>query len=132
MFLINSLKIISSWTYKFLLNKLVNGLILLSVSALKFNSIITSIIAAIIVFTYHFTRKKKPTILQPIIITIACLVISFGVQFFYGNILKPHQQDRISLWLRLEKDPAKIEQFSIISMSLKKQLVQVDLPEKDF
>ncbi|MDU8885745.1 rod shape-determining protein RodA [Yeosuana sp. MJ-SS3] len=86
-------------------------LILLSVSALKFNSIITSIIAAIIVFTYHFTRKKKPTILQPIIITIACLVISFGVQFFYGNILKPHQQDRISLWLRLEKDPAKIEQM---------------------
>jgi len=86
-------------------------LILLSVSALKFNSIITSIIAAIIIFSYHFLRKKKPTILRPIIITVACVVISFGVQFFYSNILKPHQQDRISLWLRLEKDPNKIEQM---------------------
>ena len=86
-------------------------LILLSVSALKFNSIITSIIATIIIFTYHFIRKKKPSILQPIIVAIACVVISFGVQFFYSSILKPHQQDRISLWLRLEKNPEKIEQM---------------------
>ncbi|MEJ2113190.1 MAG: rod shape-determining protein RodA [Flavobacteriaceae bacterium] len=86
-------------------------LILLSVFALKFNSIITSIIAAIIIFSYHFIRKKRPNILQPIIITIACVAISFGVQYFYNTILKPHQQDRISLWLRLEKDPDKIEQM---------------------
>ena len=86
-------------------------LILLSVLALKFNSIITSIIATIIIFTYHFIRKKKPSILQPIIVAIACVVISFGVQFFYSSILKPHQQDRISLWLRLEKNPEKIEQM---------------------
>lgn len=37
--------------------------------------------------------------------------IAFGVKFFYTSILKPHQQDRISLWLRLEKDPAKLEQM---------------------
>ena len=86
-------------------------LILLSVLALKFNSIITSIIATVIIFTYHFLRKKKPSILQPIIVAIACAVISFGVHFFYSSILKPHQQDRISLWLRLEKNPEKIEQM---------------------
>ena len=37
--------------------------------------------------------------------------LSFGVQFFYKSILKPHQQDRISLWLRLEKDPQKLEEM---------------------
>ena len=39
------------------------------------------------------------------------ILLSFGVKFFYQSILKPHQQNRISLWLRLEKDPEKLEQM---------------------
>jgi rod shape determining protein RodA len=86
-------------------------LILLSVSALKFGPIITSIIAAVLIFTYHFFKKKKPALLQTIMVMLLCSGISFGIQFFYGHILQPHQQDRISLWLRLEKDPEKIAQM---------------------
>ena len=88
------------------------SIILLSVSALKFSVLITSIIVTVLIFVYHFfLKKKKGTILQPIFITLACIVFSFGVHFFYSNILQPHQQDRISLWLRLEKDPVKLEQM---------------------
>jgi rod shape determining protein RodA len=88
------------------------SIILLSVSALKFSILITSIIVTVLIFVYHFfLKKKKGTILQPIFITLACIVFSFGVHFFYSNILQPHQQDRISLWLRLEKDPVKLEQM---------------------
>ncbi|MCK0179068.1 rod shape-determining protein RodA [Flavobacteriaceae bacterium S0862] len=88
------------------------SIILLSVSALKFSILITSIIVTVLIFVYHFfIKKKKGTILQPIFITLACIVFSFGVHFFYSNILQPHQQDRISLWLRLEKDPVKLEQM---------------------
>lgn len=84
---------------------------LISVAALKFGPIITIITASVIVFGFHFLRKKKPSIVQPIAMLMAAIIITFGVNFFYQKILQPHQQDRISLWLRLEKDPVKIEQM---------------------
>ena len=84
---------------------------LISVSALKFGPLITIAATSIIVFGFHLLRKKKPSIIQPIAMLIAAIILTFGVNFFYQNILQPHQQDRISLWLRLEKDPDKIEQM---------------------
>jgi len=88
------------------------SIILLSVSALKFSVLPTAIIVTVLVFTHHFfLKKKKGNILQPIFISLLCIAFSFGVHLFYNNILQPHQQDRISLWLRLEKDPEKLEQM---------------------
>lgn len=88
------------------------ALLILSVSSLKFLAIPTSIAVTLLIFLYHFfIRKKKKSILQPIIISLTCIIISFGIQFFYNNILQAHQQDRISLWLRLENDPVKLEQM---------------------
>ena len=83
---------------------------ILSVLALKFSVLPTAIIVTILIFTHHFfIKKKKGSILQPLFISLICLAFSFGVHLFYSNILQPHQQDRISLWLRLEKDPEKLE-----------------------
>ncbi|HAB28157.1 MAG TPA: rod shape-determining protein RodA [Xanthomarina gelatinilytica] len=87
-------------------------LIFISVSSLKFGATITGIVFTILILAYHFTRRKKPRILQTLFAIATCLVLSFGIKFFYQNILQPHQQDRISLWLRLEKDPDKIAQMS--------------------
>jgi len=88
------------------------SIILLSVAALKFSVLPTAIIVTILIFTHHFfIKKKKGSILQPLFISLICLAFSFGVHLFYSNILQPHQQDRISLWLRLEKDPEKLEQM---------------------
>ena len=87
-------------------------LLIIGVSSLKFLAIPTSIVVTLLIFLYHFfIRKKKKSILQPIIISLTCIFISFGIQFFYNNILQAHQQDRISLWLRLENDPVKLEQM---------------------
>ena len=86
-------------------------LVLISVSSLKFGAIVTAIAVTLIVLAYHFTRRKKPAFLKTISVIIACIVLSFGIKFLYQNILQPHQQDRISLWLRLEKDPVKIAQM---------------------
>jgi len=85
--------------------------VLLSVFSLKFGAIITSIIAGVVIFINHFFTKKRPQLFQPILILIACIILSSGVKFFYQSLLKPHQQDRISLWLRLEKDPVKLEKM---------------------
>ena len=85
--------------------------ILLSLFSLKFGFLITTIIATISIVALHFLSKKKPPILISIIALLICMGLSFGIKFFYQDILKPHQQDRISLWLRLEKDPEKLEQM---------------------
>jgi rod shape determining protein RodA len=86
--------------------------VILSVAALKFSVLPTAIVVTLLVLVHHFfLKKKKGSILQPLFISLICLGFSFGVHFFYSNILQPHQQDRISLWLRLEKDPEKLEQM---------------------
>ena len=86
------------------------AVLILGVSSLKFLALPTSIFAAVLIFIHHFfIKKKKKSILNPIFMVLTCFIISFGVQFFYTTILAPHQQDRISLWLRLEKDPEKLE-----------------------
>ncbi|WOD44319.1 rod shape-determining protein RodA [Hwangdonia lutea] len=87
------------------------SIIIVSILSLKFGAIITSTIALILLVGFHFLRKKKLRIYQSILILIVTIAVSFGIKFFYQNILKPHQQDRISLWLRLEKDPDKLEEM---------------------
>ncbi|NNK82984.1 MAG: rod shape-determining protein RodA, partial [Flavobacteriaceae bacterium] len=79
---------------------------LLAVSSIKFLALPTTLVAALLILIhYFFIRKKNKSIFQPILMIFGVLVITFGIQFFYQKILQTHQQDRISLWLRLEKDP---------------------------
>jgi len=86
--------------------------ILLAVISLKFGILPTAIVAAILVFgVYFFKRKKRASFIYPIVIFIVSIAFAFGVKAFYDHGLKPHQQNRISLWLRLEKDPVKLERM---------------------
>jgi rod shape determining protein RodA len=90
------------------------GLAILAVAvlSLKFLVLPTAIITTVLIFGHHFSLKKKKTsLLQPIFLSVVCIAFAFGVRFFYNNVLQAHQQNRISLWLRLEKDPAKLEQM---------------------
>ena len=87
------------------------NIILLSIISLKFGPTKTSILALLFLIGFHFLSKKKLNIFQSILILLVAIAVSFGVKFFYQSILQPHQQDRISLWLRLEKDPQKLEQM---------------------
>jgi len=87
------------------------AVVILAVFSLKFGVILTSIIAGLLILANYFFSKKKPSLLKPILILLACIVLASGVKFFYQNVLQRHQQDRISLWLRLEKDPEKLEQM---------------------
>ncbi|MEP5255525.1 MAG: rod shape-determining protein RodA [Winogradskyella arenosi] len=88
------------------------SLIALAVIGLKFGVLITAAIAATIIFSVYFLRRKKRgSILQYIAVLILCVGFSYGVRLFYNHVLKPHQQNRISLWLRLEKDPVKLQRM---------------------
>lgn len=86
--------------------------IILAILALKFGILITAIATAIIIVGfYFFRRKKRASIIQSVVILLVCVSFSAGVRLFYDHVLKPHQQNRISLWLRLEKDPIKLEKM---------------------
>lgn len=87
-------------------------LFLLAILALKFNVVVAAIVSGILIFGHHFLgHKKRPQILLPITILLACVAVSFGIRYFYNNLLQMHQKDRISLWLRLENDPGKLHEM---------------------
>ena len=86
------------------------SLVILSVLSLKFGVRITALITVLMLILAYFLRsKKRASISQSLIILLVCTLFAFGIKQFYNHILKPHQQNRISLWLRLEKDPVKLE-----------------------
>lgn len=86
------------------------SLVILSVLSLKFGVRITALITVLmLILAYFLISKKRASISQSLIILLACTLFAFCIKQFYNHILKPHQQNRISLWLRLEKDPVKLE-----------------------
>ncbi|WP_339753026.1 rod shape-determining protein RodA, partial [uncultured Winogradskyella sp.] len=88
------------------------SLIVLAVLSLKFGVLVASVVAIAVLLARYFIRKKKrASILQYIAVLIVSIGFSYGVKLFYQHGLKIHQQNRISLWLRLEKDPTKLEQM---------------------
>ncbi len=85
-------------------------LTILGISTLKFSAIATSgVIAALLVFYQFFVKRKKKKLKGIIAIFICSICLTFGVQWAYNEVLQKHQQDRIGLWLRLEKDPLKLQ-----------------------
>lgn len=88
------------------------SLILLAVLVLKFGILITAIVAAVVILgAYLLREKRRGSILSYSVVFLVSIGISYGVKLFYENGLKTHQQNRISLWLRLEKDPVKLEKM---------------------
>ena len=84
----------------------------IAVLTLKFGFLITMGVLLLLAAVVNlYLRKRKPPLIPSVIFMAISLIISLGVSFFYTSILKPHQQDRISLWLRLEKDPERIKEM---------------------
>ena len=82
----------------------------LGIATLKFSATAVCITMAGILLIYQlfFKRKKKKT-RRALAVLLCSIGLSFGVQWAYNNVLQNHQQDRIGLWLRLEKDPEKLQ-----------------------
>src|SRR5690606_14544954 len=79
--------------------------------SIKFGVLGTSITIILIVLAHHFTRKRKPLLIQPISVILISVSICYGVKYFFDNLLPAHQKDRITIWLSLEKDPEKLERM---------------------
>ena len=82
----------------------------LGIATLKFSAVSVCITMAMILLIYQlFFKRKKKKIKGVFTILVFSIALSLGVQWAYNNILQTHQQDRIGLWLRLEKDPEKLQ-----------------------
>ncbi len=87
--------------------------ILLFVCTLMFGTIwiaIALILIAILVFGFKNKNIKIP-ILPVVIGFIVSIAFSMSVQFIYDHVFEQRHRDRFGLWLRLEKDPEKLEEI---------------------
>lgn len=81
---------------------------------LKFGILASGIILVLLItvfYTYFVVPKKRIKIIPILALSILVLGFSYGISYVYQYKLPPHQKDRISLWLRLEKDPNKLERM---------------------
>ena len=82
----------------------------LGIATLKFSALYVCISLAGILLLYQLFFKRKKKKIRGILTLLICSIgLSLGVQWAYNNVLQKHQQNRIGLWLRLEKDPLKLE-----------------------
>ncbi len=87
---------------------------LLFISTIKFGVGATLLVSLLLlgIFFYYaykrqrmFFRKYWPFAIGSVLFI---LFLVFSSNLVYKKALKPHHQDRLSLWLRMEKDPNKI------------------------
>lgn len=89
------------------------SLVLIFVVTLKFGTVWLIIgLALFIILLYALKRKAfKIPILPLTLISLAIILFSLSVNFVFNNVFEQRHRDRFSLWLRLEKDPDKLEQI---------------------
>ncbi len=69
-----------------------------------------ALMAVMIVYVLFKKRKKQKIAYAPVLaLTSVAVIFSFSVATVFSHVLEQRHRDRLSLWLRLEKDPAKIE-----------------------
>ena len=87
-------------------------LFLLLVSTIKFSLPITFLISFVIIaLSYFRTKKKRNSLLKHTGVLFFAVTLSVSINYFYNNVIKQHQKNRISLWLRLESNPEEIEKM---------------------
>ena len=87
--------------------------IIIFVTTLVFGTIWLVIgLALLIVLLFAFKRKSfKIPVIPLTIVSVVIIFFSLSVNFVFNNVFEQRHRDRFSLWLRLEKDPAKLEQI---------------------
>ncbi|RKN83381.1 rod shape-determining protein RodA [Ulvibacterium marinum] len=87
--------------------------VLVFVTTLMFGTVWVSIATVLLILLFFLLKKKKSKIpILPLIsIAAVALLFSLSVNFVFNNVFEQRHRDRFSLWLRLEKDPNKLEQI---------------------
>ncbi|MFK7811815.1 MAG: rod shape-determining protein RodA [Maribacter sp.] len=93
------------------------GIVMLAVivfiTTLMFGTIWVSIfLGLLIVLVFLLKRKTFKIPIFPIAsVAVIAVLFSLSVNFVFNNVFEQRHRDRFGLWLRLEKDPAKLEKI---------------------
>ncbi len=87
--------------------------ILVFIMTLMFGTIWIAIgLTLLIILVYALKRKSfKIPVIPLTLVSITIILLSLSVNFVFTNIFEQRHRDRFSLWLRLEKDPSKLEEI---------------------
>ena len=85
--------------------------LLVFIATLMFGTIWVGIGMALVIAVFLLVKKAsfRVPVLPLITVFIAALLFSLSVNFVFNNVFEQRHRDRFSLWLRLEKDPDKLE-----------------------
>lgn len=73
------------------------------------------LVLALIAYTYMMIQERKFRTLTIVLPSVALAsILAFGSSFAFENLLEPHQQDRINVWLRPEKSDPRGSRYNII------------------
>ncbi|MFI2742977.1 rod shape-determining protein RodA [Zhouia sp. PK063] len=84
------------------------------VTTLMFGVVWVSAGVIILLILYYLLKrnnKKRLPIVGLIAIFAATLFFSFSVRFIFDHVFEQRHRDRFALWLRLEKDPKKLNEI---------------------
>ena len=87
--------------------------ILIFVTTLMFGTTWVGIVLALLIILFLLLKRSsfKVPILPLISFFIIAIAFSLSVNFVFNSVFEQRHRDRFSLWLRLEKDPEKLEQI---------------------
>ncbi|MBD0777201.1 rod shape-determining protein RodA [Maribacter sp. ANRC-HE7] len=87
--------------------------ILVFITTLMFGTIWIVIFLGLVIALFFLLKKKtfKIPVFPLTIIIAATILFSLSVNFVFNNVFEQRHRDRFGLWLRLEKDPKKLDQI---------------------
>ena len=87
--------------------------VLIFITTLMFGTTWVAIGLALIIVIFLTVKKEsfKVPIFPLISFFIVSIAFSLSVNFVFNNVFEQRHRDRFSLWLRLEKDPDKLEEI---------------------
>ncbi|MEL6917647.1 MAG: rod shape-determining protein RodA [Bacteroidota bacterium] len=87
--------------------------IIIFVSTLKFGTIWVGIVLALLIILFFLLKRAsfKVPLLPLISVFVVAIAFSLSVNFVFNSVFEQRHRDRFSLWLRLEKDPEKLEEI---------------------
>ncbi|WP_411028872.1 rod shape-determining protein RodA [Spongiimicrobium sp. 3-5] len=87
--------------------------IVVFITTLMFGTIWVAIVLALLIALFLLLKRSsfKVPILPLLSMFVVAVAFSLSVNFVFNSVFEQRHRDRFSLWLRLEKDPQKLEEI---------------------
>jgi rod shape determining protein RodA len=87
--------------------------VILFITTLMYGTVWVGIGMGLIIALIFLLKKSSQQIafLPLLVLYLGGLLFSYSVRFVYDNVFEQRHRDRFGLWLRLEKDPDKLEEI---------------------